>query len=141
MIVSSGGAEWVRMCMSRWGGTTESGREKIAQHGAVDVYAAFFEKESVVRASCDDYRAGAEEDVLLQEDDQRQGRKVAVPTLLVYSSKYLGKRYDVKSVWKEWVREGTRIETVGIEEVGHFVAEEAPEQTTEAMMRFYRSLV
>ena len=46
---------------------------RVEEHGAVRVYAACFGREEVVRASCDDYRAGAEEDVVAQEEDQRMG--------------------------------------------------------------------
>ena len=97
-----------------------------------------FMRESVVRASCDDYCAGAEEDVLLQEEDQMAGRKMDCPVLKIYSELFLGSKYDMRAVWKEFVGKDGELELVNVGNgVGHFVAEEAPVETAEAIMRFY----
>jgi hypothetical protein len=46
------------MCLDRWIGKSAAGQEKFKQHDAIQVYADSFKAESVIRASCDDYRAG-----------------------------------------------------------------------------------
>ena len=137
MILAQGGDEWVRMCLDRWAGKSSTGQAKFRENDAVEVYAESFKQETVVRASCDDYRAGAVEDARLQEEDQREGRKVDGDVLCLYSRRYLGGRYDIRSVWEEWMGNG-KLETVGFEgDVGHFLAEESPEETARAVVGFY----
>ena len=140
MIVAQGGDVWTRTCLKRWVGKSEIGDKLFHEHGVVDIYAEFFKNERVVRATCDDYRAGAEEDIKLQEEDQRAGRKIDVDVLAVFSRDYLGKRYDVRAVWEEWVSESAKekLEVLGIGGgVGHFIAEEAPEEVAKAIVGFY----
>jgi len=140
MIGAQGGDVWTKMCLNRWAGKFEAGLAKFKEHGAVDVYAEFFKNESVIRATCDDYRAGAEEDIELQEEDQKAGRKMGVDVLAVYSKDYLGKRYDVRSVWEEWMVGGWegKLDVLGIGGgVGHFIAEEAPGEVARAVVAFY----
>ena len=137
MILAQGGDEWVRMCLDRWAGKSSTGQAEFRENDAVEVYAESFKQETVVRASCDDYRAGAVEDARLQEEDQREGRKVDGDVLCLYSRRYLGGRYDIRSVWEEWMGNG-KLETVGFEgDVGHFLAEESPEETARAVVGFY----
>jgi pimeloyl-ACP methyl ester carboxylesterase len=143
MIQAQGGDIWTRTCLERWVGKSEVGLAKFQEHGAVGVYANFLQNESVIRATCDDYRAGAEEDIELQVEDQKLGRKIDIPVAAVYSKDYLGKRYDVKKVWEEWIADGarSRLEAWPIGgEVGHFIAEEAPEKVVEFLERFYNRL-
>ena len=141
MIQAQGGDVWARFCLDRWAGKSEVGLAKFKEHGAFDVYGNSFKNESVLRASCDDYRAGAEEDVSLQEEDQKRGRKINVKTLVMFSSDYLGSRYDVRKVWGEWMKEGSenKLEVVPIGGgAGHFIAEEASDQVATAILEFYK---
>jgi hypothetical protein len=141
MIKAQGGDAWVRMCLDRWLGRSASGQSKFREQSAVDVYAESFKQESVIRASCDDYRAGAMEDATLQEEDQKAGRKVDVDVLCVFSQGYLGSRYDVKQTWSEWMGKG-KLDVKGIEGgIGHFLAEEDPESTARVVSEFYERFV
>jgi pimeloyl-ACP methyl ester carboxylesterase len=101
------------------------------------IYFTLFKSASVIEATCDDYRAGAQEDVEEQERDQKTETKIDVDVLAAYSQEYLDSRYDCKKVWSEWVSGKGTLETLGIEGVGHFVAEEAPEETADAIVGFY----
>jgi len=141
MIMAQGGDVWTRMCLDRWVGKSSVGLERFVENEAVDVYAGFFKQESVIRATCDDYRAGAQEDVHLQEEDQRERRKVDVDVLVVYSADYLGKRYNVRKVWEEWMGRGSlEVEGVG-DGCGHFIAEEAAQKVVAAILPFYEKHV
>jgi pimeloyl-ACP methyl ester carboxylesterase len=141
MIKAQGGGAWVRLCFDRWVGKSPAGLAKLKEDDAMEIYAEAFKRESVIRASCDDYRAGAMEDSKLQVEDQSEEKKVDVDVLAVYSSGYLGGRYDVRKVWEEWMGKGG-LEVLGIGEgIGHFVAEEAPEETAAAVVEFYNKHV
>lgn len=141
MITAFGGDKWAEFCLERWSGNSASALAKFKDNNAWDVYTKDFKRESVVTASCDDYRAGAEEDVLLQEQDQKAGRKMDCPVLKIYSELFLGSKYDMRAVWEEFVGKDGRLELVSVGVgVGHFVAEEAPVETAEAMIRFYQRM-
>ena len=86
------------MCLDRWVGKSSAGQEKFKEHDAIEVYAEAFKVESVIRTTCDDYRAGAMEDPQLQEEDQREGRKIESDVLVLFSKGYLGGRHDVEKV-------------------------------------------
>ena len=132
------------MCLDRWVGKSEAGISKFREDNAVNVYADFFKNEAVVRATCDDYRAGAEEDVELQEEDQKSGRKIGVNVLVIYSKDYLGARYNIRSVWEGWMADGAKekldVHAIG-GGVGHFIAEEAPDEVANAVLGFYHEHV
>ena len=124
--------------MLKWCGPAARQSEDFKK--GVEVYARHFGNESVVRASCEDYQAGAEKDSDSQIEDQREGRKVRVPVLVVYSQGYLGSRYDVKKVWEEWVGEGVKLETKGLGNgIGHFLPEEAPKEIIDVIKGWVES--
>lgn len=137
MIKSLGAEEFVKTNIERWAGQNAAGVAKFNEQDAKSVYGDSFKYESVIRASCDDYRAGAFEDITQQEEDQRAGRKLEVDVLVLYSAGYLGSRYNVEEVWNQWMGNAF-LETDGFKDgVGHFMPEEAPERTAEAIQRFY----
>ena len=140
MIGKFGGGEWCREMMKRWSGEDEEGKKSLENGGALEIYARYFDQESVIRATCEDYRAGAEEDVTAQENDQDENRKVMVPTLVLYSSDYSGKRYgaQMEDIWSNWVDRS--VHSFRVQEItnsGHFIAEEQPKQTYAAVADFY----
>jgi pimeloyl-ACP methyl ester carboxylesterase len=137
MILAFGGDNWVRSCFTRWAGKNENGIRKMKEHDAERVYGAAFKYEHVIRASCDDYRAGAFEEVIEHEEDQREGRKMDCDVMVLYSATFLPTRGKIET-WEEWMGKG-KLETRGFGDgVGHFIAEEAPDETAEAIFAFYR---
>ncbi|MCJ1358749.1 MAG: hypothetical protein MMC33_008749 [Icmadophila ericetorum] len=143
MIKAFGGANFCRMIMqsANTGGANENGIANLFSHGSLDVYARHFNKAEMIEGTCRDYEAASKEDYAAQIEDQKEGRKLDVPTLVLYSEKNLGAMADVPVVWKRWVKEGTRLETKGIGEgYGHFFLEEAPELSYEHIIAFCKSL-
>jgi hypothetical protein len=129
----------VKTCLNSWVGKSSAGKEKLKEHDAIEFYAYAFKAERVIRATCDDYRAGAMEDSQLQEEDQKEGRKIESVVLVLFSKGYLGGRYDVEKVWNDWMGENGKLEVHGIERgVGHFLAEEDPEGTARVVRSFYK---
>jgi hypothetical protein len=140
MITAFGGDKYVRTNLERWSGKNEAGIKKLKEHDAEKVYGDAFMYESVIRASCDDYRASAFEEIQEHEDDQREGRKMDADVLVLYSSAFQATRGRIED-WQDWMGKG-KLETKGFGDgIGHFIAEEAPEQTAKAIVAFYNSHV
>jgi pimeloyl-ACP methyl ester carboxylesterase len=145
MIMAYGGGKWAIEMMKRWSGTNEKGLEKMWSGDSRAVYGEFFDKESVVEATCRDYEAGATTDLDREEAAIQDQKRIVVPLLLVYSQSFLPKRAKkpVPDVWSLPWSDGPDLITscpIG-DGIGHFVPEEAPEETAEALLKWLPSLV
>jgi haloacetate dehalogenase len=100
---------------------------------ALDDYLRCYRNPATIHAACEDYRAGASYDFALDEAD-RGRKKIAAPLLALWAGRgEVGKWYDVLSVWRDWADDvrGGPIDS------GHFMAEEAPDATYEALRSFF----
>lgn len=100
---------------------------------AVDEYVRCFADPAAVHASCEDYRAGAGIDLEHDDEDAAAGRRVGCPLLVLWGSQgFVGAAYDVLEVWREYADDvrGTGMES------GHFLPEEAPEETLRELETF-----
>jgi haloacetate dehalogenase len=95
-------------------------------------YLRCFKNPQTIRATCDEYRAGASIDLVHDRADRV--RKLTMPLLVLWGARSSqGSGYDVLAVWRE------HAETVsghGIDS-GHFLPEEAPEETYGALRGFF----
>jgi len=95
-------------------------------------YLRCFRSPETIRATCDEYRAGASIDLVHDRADR--GHKLAMPLLVLWGQRSSqGSGYDVLAVWRD------HAETVsghGIDS-GHFLPEEAPEETYRALWGFF----
>jgi len=90
-------------------------------------YLRCFRNPDTIRATCDEYRAGATIDLVHDRADR--GRRIAIPLLMLWGQhSSQGSGYDVLSVWRD------HAETVSGHAIdsGHFLPEEAPEDTYRA---------
>lgn len=114
--------------MGHWSAT-----DAVFDAWATAEYERCFSDPRTIHASCEDYRAAAGID--LEHDEADLGRKVACPVLALWGEFGLMNRtYDVLETWRERcadVRGGTV-------PCGHFLPEEAPEQTLLEIRRFLR---
>lgn len=96
-------------------------------------YVECMSNPAVIRAMCDDYRAGASYDRAL--DQHQKGKvRIDVPLQILWGSRgALEQWYDVLAVWREW---GSEVEGQAIEG-GHFLAEENPAATGDALLEFF----
>jgi haloacetate dehalogenase len=90
-----------------------------------------------IRGSCEDYRACASCDFEMDEADRHAGRKVACPLLVLWGVKsHTGTVYDdVLAVWRDYA---DRVSGAPIE-CGHYVPEEAPDETLAWLLRHFGS--
>ncbi len=89
---------------------------------------------ATAHAMCEDYRAGLGIDRAHDDVDQRAGRRLACPTLVVWATQDdLEDLYgDVLGVWRAWANDlqGRALDC------GHHMAEEAPEELSAALHVF-----
>lgn len=119
------GAEeyWVRKRVGR------EGRDFIEEE-AVREYIRCF-TAATIHGSCEDYRAAATID--LEHDEADLDVKVACPTLVLWGAMgQINRRYDALAVWRE---RATDVDGEAMPS-GHFVPEEAPEETFRALRTF-----
>lgn len=101
---------------------------------AVAEYLRCFRRPENVHGMCEDLRAAVTIDCELDWADQRAGRKIACPLLVLWGKNgSLPQWYDVLDVWRGWCSDVTGHALPG----GHYVAEEAPEDTAQALIAFF----
>lgn len=111
------------------------GSRTIFDEEAYADYAEALRDPEVVRAICEDYRAGARFDRRL---DLEQRGKVVVqcPVQILWGGKgAVGNWYDVLDIWRPWAPD-LRGEAL---DCGHFLAEEKPAETLAAFRSFFGS--
>jgi len=91
--------------------------------------------DATIHASCEDYRAAASIDLVHDEADLDEGRKVECPLLALWAGRgVMEKTYDVEAVWREYANDvlGRPLDT------GHFLAEERSEETAQELTTFLK---
>jgi len=90
---------------------------------------------ATIHASCEDYRAAASIDLLHDEADRDEARKVACPLLALWGGRgAMEKTYDVEAVWHDYANDvrGKPLDA------GHFLAEERFEETAQELRNFLK---
>jgi haloacetate dehalogenase len=99
---------------------------------ALRSYEAAFRKTECTAAACADYRAGWTLDRRHDEADLASGRHLGCPLLLIWGLNEFPDRCEMQSAWAEIA---PHIEMMPLD-CGHFVAEEAPDETFMALAGF-----
>ncbi|MFZ3236057.1 MAG: alpha/beta hydrolase [Stellaceae bacterium] len=95
-------------------------------------YLRCFKNPETIRATCDEYRAGASID--LAHDRADRGRRLTMPLLMLWGRQSSqGSGYDVLAVWREHA-ENVRGHAI---DSGHFIPEEAPDDAYQALRDFF----
>ena len=97
-------------------------------------YARCFADPATIHATCEDYRAAASIDLVHDDADVAGGRKVTCPLLVLWGEKGVVHRYF--SPVEDWrtVAEDVRGRALPS---GHYLAEEAPEETLRELVGFF----
>ena len=89
-----------------------------------------------IHATCNDYRAGATYDLSADEADRAAGRKIACPTLALWGTAGIPSETDSPlEAWRQWCDD---VRGHGVDS-GHFLPEENPSATLEALLPFLMS--
>ena len=111
--------------------TRGANAETIFPSEAVEQYVRCFCDPGTIHATCEDYRAGASIDLVHDEADFDS--KVTCPMLALWSETgYVGRTQNVLEVWSEYA---TNLRGFSLP-AGHFLAEELPDATYEAIVGF-----
>lgn len=109
-----------------------SGSSDWLSDEALAEYLRCFRKDETIHASCEDYRASATIDLEHDRDDLEI--KLPMPLQALWGEKgFVGRNYDVLAEWRAMANlvEGHSVSG------GHFLPEEAPEETASALLSFW----
>ena len=119
---------YLRKKLGGWGTSLDT----FAPRALVE-YERCFRDPATVHASCEDYRAAASIDLVHDQADWDEGRKVECPLLALWGGRGVMERlYDVKDVWSGYASDVRG----GPLDAGHYLAEERPEETAWELTRF-----
>ena len=121
--------------MMRW---TKGGTLDAFDPGALQAYRAGWGDPSRVHATCEDYRAGADQDRAADEADAAAGKTMGCPVQIIASSAYLTKPGEELplATWQRTFAPGAVGVTI---DSGHFLAEENTPATLQALEAFLSS--
>jgi haloacetate dehalogenase len=126
-LIGADAGYFVRTTLDRWSAPEFTFPDDVAQS-----YVAAFGAETI-HASCEDYRAAATID--LEHDAGDADRRIACPLLVLWGERgAMHRLYDVPGTWHG------RADAITTRSLpcGHFVPEEAPEETTAIVMEFLK---
>jgi len=110
-----------------------SGRERFDPEALAD-YLRCARRPETIHAMCEDYRAGATFDFAVDEADSAAGRKITCPLLVLWAGRdELEEWWDVLEIWRAWADDvrGRPLDC------GHYLAEEAPDETYAELRAFF----
>jgi haloacetate dehalogenase len=126
------GAEAEYFIRSRFAGLS-SGGKPLAEE-AIAEYVRCFKDPAAIHGSCEDYRAAASIDLVHDEADLM--KRIACPLLVLWGGKgRIAQKFDVLDTWRDRAVElrGRALPC------GHYLPEEAPEETLAELRAFFRS--
>ena len=129
-LIGADSEYYLRHSMESWGNSnTAFTAEAMAE------YIRCFSNPETIRATCDCYRAGATIDCDIDARSREEGDQITCPTLMLWGDRdgaMNGERQ--MDVWRRWA---TDVKGQGVPG-GHFCPEEAPGETLQALLGFFR---
>jgi haloacetate dehalogenase len=125
------GAEAEYFIRSRFAGLS-SGGKPLAEE-AIAEYVRCFQDPAAIHGSCEDYRAAATIDLVHDEADL--AKRIACPLLVLWGGKgRIAQKFDVLDTWRDRANDlrGRALPC------GHYLPEEAPEETLAELRAFFR---
>jgi haloacetate dehalogenase len=102
---------------------------------ALAEYKRCFRNPATVHAMCEDYRACATVDLAMDTADFAAGKKISCPVQLLWGATgAVGRNHKPAEVWRDYAAD---IRDAQALPCGHYLSEEAPEETYRAMRAFF----
>jgi haloacetate dehalogenase len=102
---------------------------------ALAEYKRYFRNPATVHAMCEDYRATHGVDLDMDTKDFAAGRKIACPVLLLWGATGgVGRNHDAEQIWRRYASD---IRGAKALPCGHYLSEEAPEETYRELRDFF----
>jgi haloacetate dehalogenase len=103
---------------------------------ALQDYIRCIKNPEVIHAMCEDYRATFGVDLDMDTADFDAGKRVTTPALILWGAKGgVGRNHNAAEVWGRYA---TNIVKTGTVPSGHYLQEECPDETYEALSSFFR---
>ncbi|CAB3759535.1 alpha/beta fold hydrolase [Paraburkholderia solisilvae] len=103
---------------------------------ALQDYIRCIRNPEVIHAMCEDYRATFGVDLDMDTADFDAGKRVSTPSLILWGAKGgVGRNHDAAQVWSRYATNIVKTATVPS---GHYLQEECPDETYEALSSFFR---
>jgi haloacetate dehalogenase len=123
--------------LSRWGSDAASFPAELRA-----AYAAALGDPATVHAICEEYRAALTIDAAIDRADRSNGRKIACPTLVLWSKgggldRWYRSAGGPLGIWRQWAPQATGRPITG----GHFFPEQNPDDTIAALLAFFSGSV
>ena len=116
------------------GSWTKAGVEASFDPRALAHYLSALRDQQRIRAACEDYRAGAYADFEHDKADFEAGRRIAVPLLALWGGR--GIAAGASTPLDTWRLRAENVTGQAIDG-GHFLPEENPQATADAMLAFF----
>jgi haloacetate dehalogenase len=118
---------YLRSRLARWGSDLA-----VFPNEVVEEYVRLFSDPACIHATCEDYRAGASIDLAHDRADLQS--KIRVPLLALWGARGLvGSAYDPIACWRERAADVRGFAV----DCGHFIPEEKPVETIQALREFF----
>lgn len=132
MLITKSSREYLDYTISSWS-KTKSLDEFDPR--AMAHYRDFFSRPERIHACCEDYRAGQTYDLCADEADVAAGKRIACPVLALWGAAGIPDETDGPlGIWRKWADDVTGLAVNS----GHFVCEENPVATANALIEFFR---
>ncbi|WP_072395354.1 alpha/beta hydrolase [Hyphomicrobium sp. CS1GBMeth3] len=120
---------YLRHTIASWCRTEGAFDEAILRH-----YVEAFFDPAAIHAACEDYRAGATIDFVHDTESDAEGHKLTMPVLALWGGRgVVGKSFDVLGTWREKSASSVTGHSI---DCGHFLPEEAPDDTLRSLLTF-----
>ncbi len=127
-LIGSDPEFYLRWSMNSWGGNATAFTDE-----AMAEYVRCYSDPETIRATCDCYRAGATIDCEIDQASRDAGDMIECPSLILWGDR--GGAWDTErtmKTWSKWAKDVRGQPVPG----GHFLPEEAPDETLAAMLAF-----
>lgn len=129
-LIGADPAFWLDWILGRWAGRPTA---EVFPREILREYLRCFADPATIHATCEDYRAGASID--LEHDRTDADRRIACPLLLLWGAAgFVHRHFDVLACWRPKAAGPVRGRALAC---GHFLPEEAPEDTAAELLRFF----